>query len=103
MEAIERRAFLLGMLGALTAAAGFTVTTTASAGAHFPLAADGATDANDVTAEDSQPSGPITRSSIAVTRVGLIVATIAVLLAGTIDGRGGDTTNREGPSRRIYA
>jgi len=50
---MERRAFLLGMLGALTAAAGFTVTTTASAGAHFPLAADGATDANDVTAEDS--------------------------------------------------
>ena len=49
---MERRAFLLGMLGALTAAAGFTVTTTASAGAHFPLAADGATDANDVTAED---------------------------------------------------
>jgi hypothetical protein len=50
---MERRAFLLGMLGALTAAAGFTVTTTAYAGAHFPLAADGATDANDVTAEDS--------------------------------------------------
>ena len=49
---MERRAFLLGILGA-TAAAGFTVTTTASAGAHFPLAADGATDANDVTAEES--------------------------------------------------
>jgi len=45
---MERRAFLLGMFGALTAAAGFTVTTTASAGAQ-----NGATDANDVTAEDS--------------------------------------------------
>ena len=100
---MERRAFLLGMLGALTAATGFTVTTTASAGAHFPLAADDATDANDVTAEDSAALRTITRSTIAVTRVGLIVATIAVLLAGTIDGRGGDTTNGEGPSRRIYA
>ena len=49
---MKRRAFLLGILGA-TAAAGFTVTTRAYAGAHFPLAADGATDANDVTAEDS--------------------------------------------------
>ena len=50
---MERRAFLLGMLGALTAAASFTITTTASAGAHFPLLADGATDADDLTAEDS--------------------------------------------------
>jgi hypothetical protein len=40
-------------VGALTAAAGFTVTTTASAGAHFPFAADGVNDINDVTAEDS--------------------------------------------------
>jgi hypothetical protein len=39
-------------LGALTAAAGFTVTTTASAGAQ-----NGATDANDVTAEDSAALG----------------------------------------------
>jgi hypothetical protein len=49
---MERRAFLLGMLGALTAAAGFAVTTTAPASSHVPLAADGATDANDVKAED---------------------------------------------------
>jgi hypothetical protein len=47
---MERRAFLLGMLGALTAAAGFAATTTtASAGAQVPLAA---TDANDAKAED---------------------------------------------------
>ena len=50
---MERRAFLLGMLGALTAAASFAVTTTASAGAHVPLAADGATDSTDVRAEES--------------------------------------------------
>jgi hypothetical protein len=50
---MERRAFLLGMLGALTAAAGFAATTTtASAGAQAPLATCGATDANDVKAED---------------------------------------------------
>ena len=40
---MERRAFLLGTLGALTAAAGFAVTTTAPASSHVPLAADGAT------------------------------------------------------------
>ena len=50
---MERRAFLLGMLGALTAAASFAVPTTASAGAHGPLAADGATDATEVSAEES--------------------------------------------------
>ena len=50
---MERRAFLLGMLGALTAAAGFAATTTAPASPHVPLAADGATDAHgDVKAED---------------------------------------------------
>jgi hypothetical protein len=49
---MERRAFLLGMLGALTAGAGFAVTTTASADAHVPLAAEGATDADDLKAED---------------------------------------------------
>ena len=32
--------------------AGFAVTTTASASAHVPMAADGANDANDVKAED---------------------------------------------------
>ena len=48
---MERRAFLLGMLGALTAAAGFAATTTASAGAQVPLATGSATD-NDVKAED---------------------------------------------------
>ena len=42
---MERRAFLLGMLGALTAAAGFAATTTASAGAQVPLVTGGATDA----------------------------------------------------------
>ena len=49
---MKRRAFLLGMLGALTAAAGFAANTTASAGAQVPLATGGATDANDVKADD---------------------------------------------------
>jgi hypothetical protein len=49
---MERRAFLLGMLGAVTAAAGFAVTTTASADARAPLSSQGATNPNDVRAEN---------------------------------------------------
>jgi hypothetical protein len=49
---MERRAFLLGMLGAVTAAAGFAVTTTASADARAPVASQGATNPNEVRAED---------------------------------------------------
>jgi hypothetical protein len=49
---MKRRAFLLGMLGAVTAAAGFAVTTTASADAPAPLTSEGAANPNDVKAED---------------------------------------------------
>ena len=70
---MERRTFLLGMLGALTAAAGFTVTTTASAGAQTPPPMP-----TTRRRRTRQPSGPITRSTIAVTRS---LSSIAVLLA----------------------